>query len=183
MNQYLCHDFKSPRTDTSRRLPNSMRIVPVLFYVVILAASFFGVKDYLAVRRAADREMAAKARQTDLQAQKTALDAERANIEVQRKKGENIAQWVEGTRIVQPLAVAIARAVPAETDITSLVLERNSDVPTQLNMTLQIINGGLPEFAKIESSISRLNYRIFSPQQNKEGEAVEFRSMLVFQGE
>lgn len=183
MSQYLCHDFKSPRTDTSRRLPNSMRIVPVMFFVVILAATGFGVKDYLAVRKAGEREQAAIAREADLKAQKTALDAEMANIEKQRKKGENIAQWIEGTRIVQPVAVAIARAVPAETDITSLVLERNSDVPTQLNMTLQLMNGGLPEFAKIESSISRLNYRMFSPQQNKEGEAVEFRSLLVFQGE
>jgi len=183
MSSYLCHDFKSPRTDTSRRLPNSMRIVPVMFYVVIFAATGFGVKDYLAVRHAAEREQAATAKTADLKAKVDAINAEKATIETQRKKGENIAQWVEGTRIVQPVAVAIARAVPMETDITSLVLERNSDLPSQVNLTIQLLNGGIPEFAKIESSISRLNYRLFSPQQNKEGEVVEFRSLLVYQGE
>jgi hypothetical protein len=183
MNSYLCHDFKSPRTDTSRRLPNSMRLVPIMFYVVICAASGFGVKDFLAARKAGEREAEAIARATTLKAEVESINLEKANIEAQRRKGENIAQWIEGTRIVQPVAVAIARALPLETDITSLVLERNSDLPAQVNLTIQLLNGGIPEFAKIESSISRLNYRLFSPQQDKEGEGVEFRSLLVYQGE
>ena len=178
-----CHDFKSPRTDTSRRLPNSMRMVPFIFYGVVALATASGIRDLMAMRDADERIATANARKDDLNAQKAQLDVEAATIASQRSKGESIAQWVEGTRIVQPREVAIARAVPPEVDITSLVLERNAELPTQISLTLQLINGGIPEFAKIETSISRLNYRMFSPQQDKEGESVRFRSMLVYQNE
>ena len=183
MSQYLCHDFKTPRTDTSRRLPPSMRIVPVIFFAVLALGAASGVRDYLAMRKADEQTAAANARKEDLAAQKAQLDGEAANIALQRKRAENIAQWVEGTRIMQPLAVTIARAIPPETDITSLLIERNAELPSQLSLTMHLLNGGMPEFAKIESSISKLNYRMHSPQQDKQGEAVEFRSMLVYQNE
>jgi hypothetical protein len=183
MNQYLCHDFKSPRTDTSRRLPNSMRIVPVMFYTVVALAIASGVRDYLSMRRASEEIVVSNTERDSLLAKKTQLEAEVASVETQRTKGESVAKWVEGTRNIQPLAVAIARAMPAETDITNLVIERNSELPTQISLDVNLLNGGLAEFAKMEGDISRLNYRIHSPQQQKNGDSVNYKSMVVHQAE
>ncbi len=183
MSTYLCHDFKTPRTDGSKRLPNSMRIVPLIFYVVTALSGASAVRDVLAMNKADERVKIATDSKTELVAKKTKLDEEVTNIKNQQSKSESLAKWVEGTRIVQPLAVAISRAIPLETDITSLLLERNTELPGQMALTLNLTNGGMAEFAKIESSLARLNYRVHSPQQDKTGESVQLRSTLVFQNE
>ncbi|MBL9115986.1 MAG: hypothetical protein JNJ83_13345 [Verrucomicrobiaceae bacterium] len=183
MSNYLCHDFKSPRNDTSRRLPSSMRIVPIAFYTVLALAIASGVRDFVAIRKAGEEIIASNAKRDELLAKKTQLETEVANIETQRTKGESVAKWVEGTRIVQPLAVAIARAMPPETDVTNLVIERNSELPTQLTLSMDVLNGGMAEFSRMENALSRLNYRTHSPQQQKTGESVNYKSMIVYQSE
>jgi hypothetical protein len=183
MSNYLCHDFKTPRTDTSKRLPDSMRLVPIMFYAVLVLGIASGVRDYLAITKSEEQLASATVQKETLEAQKVQLDGELADVNTQKLKGEMIAQWVEGTRMIQPIVVAIARSMPQETDITSLVLERNPELPAQVSLTLKMLNGGMPEFGKVESSISKLNYRSHSPQQEKMDGGIQIRSMLVFQAE
>ena len=183
MSNYLCHDFKTPRTDTSKRLPDTMRLVPVMFYAVLVLGIASGVRDYLALTKSEKLISEATVRKETLEAQKLQLDGELSDVNKQKQKGEMIAQWVEGTRMIQPIVVAIARAMPQETDITSLILERNPELPAQVSLTLKMLNGGMPEFAKVESSISKLNYRSHSPQQEKMDGGMQIRSMLVHQAE
>ena len=52
---FICHDFKSPRTDMSRRLPGTMKVVPLLFYGVLSLTAYFGVRDVLDLK-SAERE-------------------------------------------------------------------------------------------------------------------------------
>jgi hypothetical protein len=183
MSTYLCHDFKTPRTDTSKRLPDTMRLVPIMFYAVLVLGVASGVRDYLALTKSEQQIADANIRKESLEAQKIQLDGELADINQQKLKGEMIAQWVEGTRTIQPIAVAIARAIPQETDITTLILERNPELPAQVSLTLKMLNGGMPEFTKVETSISKLNYRSHSPQQEKMQGGFQIRSMLVYQAE
>ena len=183
MSNYLCHDFKTPRTDTSKRLPDTMRLVPILFYAVATLGIASGIRDYLSIRKSEALIVDATSRKESLDSKKAQLDGELADIQKQRTKGEMIAQWAEGTRSIQPVAVAIARAMPQETDITNLRLERNEELPAQISLTLEMLNGTMAEFGKVESAISKLNYRSHSPQQDKKEGTTEIRSMLVYQAD
>ena len=181
MSQYLCHDFKTPRNDMSRRLPGSMRMVPVFFYVVAVATAFFVFNDMSSLRKAEEDRLAALARKEEYAAAKAQLDIEKTTIDADLFRAEAVAKWIEGTRVLQPITVAVARAVPLETNITELNLERSADLPAQVSMLVRLSNSTLAEVAKIESSINRLHYRSHSPSQAKQGDLIEFRSMLVWQ--
>ena len=180
MSQFLCHDFKTPRTDMSRRLPASMRMVPVMFYAVLLVSALMIVKDFTDLNRAKSDLAQSNARKDEAVAAKTKLLAEKDQIETEKFRAEGIAKWVEGTRVMQPISVAIARAMPPETNITELVLERNADFPDKVSMLLRLVNGGANEIEKVQKALERLHYRSHSPQQARQGDLMEFRSMLVW---
>lgn len=181
MSDFICHDFKTPRTDMSRRLPGTMRMVPVIFYVVTLLTGFFLVKDFRDLQDAEKRRLAATQEQAQITAEKTKLDEEKNKIDNELSRAQAVAKWVEGTRVLQPISVAIARAMPPETNITELSLERSADLPAQISMLVRLVNASAAEVPKIESAVNRLHYRTHSGQQAKQGDQVEFRSMLVWQ--
>lgn len=181
MTPYLCHDFKTPRTDTSKRLPPSFKLVPIALYLALVAGSYFMTMDWLAYKKAeADKQQAdvAKTQHEQVTEQKR---AEKVKLDAQTKKAEGVAKWVEGARNVQPLNVAIARSVPPEVRLADVSLERSDQMPANLSLTVRLKGGSPQEVAMIETSLSRLNYRSFSPQQSKDGEVIEYRSTLVRQ--
>ncbi len=181
MSEYICHDFKTPRTDTSKRLPNSFKMIPIAFYLALVGGAYFMTMDWLAYKRAQQDKVNfenVKKQHDDvaakMQEEKAALDAETA-------KAEAVAKWIEGARNLQPISVAIARAMPPEVRLSDFTLERSDQVPSNLTLALRINGGSAQEVGLIENSISRLNYRSYSPQQTKEGESIEYRSTLVRQ--
>lgn len=178
---YLCHDFKSPRPDSSRRLPQSYLLVPILFYVVLIGGTYLGVTSYLGYRSALQSRDQWTQVQTEHESARMKFEADRLELVKEKQKAEKLAQWVEGTRSLQPISVAIARALPPEITLAELSLERSSELPQQLGLTVLINNGTLEDVARIQSAVSQLNYRPFNSQQAKSGEALEYKSMLVWQ--
>lgn len=181
MSDFICHDFKTPRTDTSRRLPNSFKLVPAFFYVALIGGAYFMTTDWMAYKKAqqevADAEDIAK----NHKAVTKQMTAEKASLDAETQKAQELAKWMEGARSLQPISVAIARAMPPEVRLSDLVIERSSQIPSNLSLAVRINGGSATDVAQIENSITRLNYRSYSPQQSKEGEIVEFRSTLVRQ--
>ncbi len=104
-----------------------------------------------------------------------------AGILLESTKAEVLAKWVEGARNIQPLSVAIARAMPPEVRLSDLTLERSEQVPSNLSFGVKINGGSAIEVGLMETSLSRLQYRSYSPQQTKEGDVIEYRSTLVRQ--
>ncbi|HSJ04649.1 MAG: hypothetical protein ACAI34_00620 [Verrucomicrobium sp.] len=177
----VCHDFKSPRSDSSRRLPQTFIVVPILFYVVFLGGIYLGVTSYMGLRQARldrDEWTQVKAEQ-DMNRLK--FEAEKVGVLKEKWKAERLAQWVEGTRSIQPITVAIARALPPEITIGELSLERSVELPQQVGITVLINNGTLEDVARIQSAVAQLHYRPFNSQQAKAGEALEYKSTLVWQ--
>jgi hypothetical protein len=178
---FLCHDFKTPRTDMSRRLPGTMKVVPLLFYGVIAMSTFSGIRDIMDLKSADKDRLASVAQKAETDAAKAKLEGDKTKIQTDQYRGEGIAKWVEGTRSLQPATVAIARSVPPEVNINDLTLERSPDAPSQISLTLHMTNGGASELAKIEDNLRRLRYLSHSPQQQRQGELMEYRTMLVWQ--
>ncbi|WP_395752427.1 hypothetical protein [Prosthecobacter sp.] len=184
MNEYLCHDFKTPRTDTSRRLPSSFRAIPVIFYVALVGSAYVMTMDYFGYKRALKQKTDAEERQKVSEASTEAFRKEKGDLEAEATKAEKVAEWMEGARNIQPIAVKIARAVQADTRITQVALERNEQVPSNIALTIHL-NGSKvsTELAAIESALGQLLYRSYSPQQTKNGDVVEYHSTLVRQAD
>ncbi len=184
MNEYLCHDFKTPRVDTSRRLPSSFRAIPVIFYVALIGSAYVMTMDYFGYKHALKQKTDAEERTKLSEAQRDAFKAEKSELEAEAVKAEKVAQWMEGARNIQPIAVRIARAVQTETRITQVAIERSEQVPSNLALTIHL-NGSkvTSELAAIESALGQLYYRSYSPQQTKNGDVVEYHSTLVRQAE
>jgi hypothetical protein len=184
MSDYLCHDFKTPRTDTARRLPSSFRAIPAIFYVALVGSAYVMTMDYFNYKRALTQKNEAGERKKVSEEQRDALRTEKAGLESEATKAEKVAQWMEGARNIQPIAVKIARAVQTETRITQVALERSEQVPANLALTIHL-NGSKvsTELASIEAALGQLLYRSYSPQQTKNGDAVEYHSTLVRQAD
>ena len=184
MNEYLCHDFKTPRADTSRRLPSSFRAIPVVFYVALVGCAYVMTMDYFNYKAALKQKTDAEERQKISEGKSEALKNEKSSLEAEATKAEKVAQWMEGARNIQPIAVKIARAVQADTRITQVALERSEQVPANIALTIHLNGSKVSnELAAIESSLGQLLYRSYSPQQTKNGDVVEYHSTLVRQAE
>jgi len=181
MTDYICHDFKTPRNDTSKRLPNSFKLVPLAFYLSLIGGAYFMTMDWLAYKRAQQDKITAEAVTKEHEKVTKEMMDEKAALDSETAKAENVAKWVEGARNLQPIIVSIARAMPAEVRLSDMTIERSEQVPSNLSLALRINGGSATEVGLIESSISRLNYRSYSPQQSKNGDIIEYRSTLVRQ--
>lgn len=181
MSNYLCHDFKTPRTDTSRRLPNSFRVVPILFYVAIVASAYFVTMDVLGYR-SAQREKASFVQiKTEHEAEKKKYEDMTSDLDIESARANEVAKWIEGTRAMQPICVKIGRSVKTEARLSELVVERNEQLPNQLALTLKLANAEVTDVQQIQTGIEQLNYRSYSPQQSKQGDVIDYHSNLVWQ--
>lgn len=181
MSEYICHDFKTPRNDTSKRLPNSFKMVPVAFYLALVGGTYFMTMDYMAYKKAQEKKVQAEGVKAEHETVTKQLMDEKIGLDAETAKAENVAKWVEGARNLQPISVAISRAMPPEVRISDLTIERSEQVPSNLSLSVRINGGSATEVGLIESSISRLNYRSYSPQQTKDNDIIEYRSTLVRQ--
>ncbi len=181
MSDYICHDFKTPRNDTSKRLPDTFKAIPILFFLSLVGSAYFMTMDWMAYKQAQKDKLEAEARKTELDDAAKKLQDEKASLDSETTKAETLAKWMEGARNVQPISVAISRAMPPEVRLSDLTIERSEQVPANLALSLRINGGSASEVGLIETGLSRLQYRSVSPQQSKEGEVIEYRSTLVRQ--
>ena len=177
----LCHDFKTTRNDTSKRLPPVFMAVPILFYVILIGGIYVSATSYMRYRDAVQSRDQWQQYQTEQEEAKAKFETEKTMVMHEKWKAERLAQWIEGTRALQPISVAINRSVPPEISLAELALERSPELPQQINLNVRINNGTLDEVSKIQGAVSALNYRAYNSQQIKSGEALDYRTMLVWQ--
>jgi hypothetical protein len=184
MSEYLCHDFKTPRTDTARRLPDTFRFIPILFYVAMLGGGYMMTMDYLSYGKAKRDKQEADDRRKAFETERDGYNTELSTLETETAKAEVVAKWMEGARNMQPVVVKIARAVQQDTRLGELVLERSEEIPSNISMSLRVTGEKASnELLAIESSISQLQYRTYSPQQTRSEDVIEYRATLVRAGQ
>lgn len=180
MNTTVCHDIKTTRIDASKRLPSAFSIVPIVFYLALLIGGYVNVTSYLGYRKSTQDRDTWKQFQAEQQQAKEGFDAEKAGVFKEKNKAEKFAQWIEGTRSLQPISVAIARSLPPAVTIGEMALERSPEIPSQIILTMLINNGSLEELSKVQQGITTQNYRAYNSQQSKTGDMLEFHTMLVW---
>src|SRR5207253_651285 len=98
MNYVLCHDFKTPRPDASKRLPRLFVVVPIMFYVILLGGTYMSVTSYVSYRDALQRRDQWQQYQAGQDEAKAGLESQKAGVDYEKWKAEKLAQWIEGTR-------------------------------------------------------------------------------------
>jgi hypothetical protein len=180
MSDYLCHDFKSPRADASRRLPNSFRFIPIAFYLSVVAGIYIVTVDILSLRQAEQDRVSAEQLRIEHEETKEKLDSEKLMVDIERAKAEIVAKWVEGTRVLQPICVEAARAIRGEVRIAELALDRNAELPAQIDISMRLTGADSTHISSVENAFGKLNYRPYSPQQARTQDMIDYRSTLVF---
>lgn len=182
MSDYLCHDFKTPRTDTARRLPSTFRFIPIMFYVALVGGLYVMTMDYFTYKRSQREKAEAEAQQKTIEGERDGFKSELGKLEVDAAKGEVVARWMEGARNMQPIAVRIARAVRQDTRLGELSLARSDEVPSNITLAMRVTGDkSSSEITAIEGAIAQLQYRSYSPQQSKNEAtgSIDYKSTLV----
>lgn len=183
MSDYLCHDFKTPRTDTARRLPHTFRFIPIMFYIALVGGLYMMTMDYFTYKRAQKEKLEADEQRKVTESERDAFKSELTALEIDAAKGEIVARWMEGARNMQPIAVRLARAVKQDTRLGELSLTRSEEVPSNIALNLRLTSeNSSAEISAIEAALGQLQYRSYSPQISKlqeGGDTVDYKSTLV----
>lgn len=181
MSQYLCHDFKTPRSDSARRLPSAFALVPVLFYLSLIGGAYFNFTSYQSFSKATkDRDTWKQVTAQKTEAKAT-IERNMAGLMKEKARAEKLAQWIEGTRAMQPITVAVSRSLSPEITVGQLTMERSTELPAQITLTMTLNNGTVEDIARVHQGINALNYRPYNTQQSKNGEILEYHTMLIWQ--
>ena len=181
ITEHQIDDFKSDRKDIAPPLPAVLRLVPLVFYcsiaVAVILSSIFAIQFQLAVQKRENHKTAtaAVAVQTqDAKNQRTALEA-------QIKKATDIQSWVSSSRPLQPLILAITRSMGPRSSIVDLRLDRETDNPAQIKMSLSMGTDSTKQLDLTVEKIGELNYRAFAPTQTLARGELDYKATLVHQ--
>jgi hypothetical protein len=174
-------DFKSDRKDITPPLPVVLRLVPLLFYcsiaVAVILSSIFAIQFQLAVQKRDNH----KARTAALGSETQDARNQRAALEAQIKKATDIQSWVASSRPIQPLIVEITRSMAPRSSIVDLRLDRETDNPSQIKMSLSMGTDSTKQLDLTVEKIAALNYRAFSPTQTLGRGELDYKATLVHQ--
>jgi len=175
-------DFKTDRKGVSPPLPAYLRIVPILFYLSILASimlnGIFIIRYGQAGRGLEEATARNRQIQTDLQATKD----QRKDLEDQAKRASDIVSWVDAARPLQPLIVEIARSVGVDSTIAELRLDRDAENPVQIRLSLRLGSDTTKQLDLTLAKIADQQFRSFSPQQTVANGEIEYKATLMWQG-
>jgi hypothetical protein len=179
--EYLCHDIKTERKDVSGGLPQGLKVVPVLFYVTLVACSSLYCYFEMSRNRAAHELLRWREAGTKFNQEVASIAQERKVIETANTWANGVAKWLEGAHNLQPLLVALGRGVGADATISEVLMSRNSEIASQIQFTLKMNSATSQVLDRTLEGIRKLDFRAYSAQQQKEGESLDYNAILVFQ--
>lgn len=173
-------DFKTDRKGITPPLPIYLRLLPILFYLTIIATIILNGIFVLRLSQADRSRVAALKQESELQKQIASTKTERKELEDEAKKASDIVSWLDAARPLQPLVVAIARSIGAESSLQELHLDRDAENPAQIQISLRLNGEILRQLDAILAQIARLRFRSFSPQQSVDNGQITYKATLLW---
>lgn len=177
----VCHELKSDRKDICNGLPPALKLVPVLFYVSVAACSLAMIWFWVGIRSAKTQSSRWTAQTTHLKGQSANVAKQHGEIMALNAKATRVAEWMDGAHSLQPLSVGIARSVGSEASIAELLLTRNSEIPSQIKLSLKMDDVSSKILDSTLDSIRMNSFRPYSAQQTKKGHSLDYTATLVWQ--
>lgn len=174
-------DFKTERKDITPPLPIVLRLVPILFYCLIAVTIILSTIFFVQFRMAAQRRDMLLASASALNMAANDVRTQRTALELEITRATDVEAWVSGSRPIQPLVVAITRSLNERSSILSLRLDRDPELPSQLQMGLRLGTDTTEQLDFTLEKVAEQEYRAFSPQRTLGLGEVDFRATLVRQ--
>ena len=181
MDNGVCHDLKTERREVSNGLPQVLKIVPILFYLVLTLGTTLIMWFEYGHKNATTESEKWSSEAARLQASNAQIAKEHSDIEAMNDRAQVVAKWIEGSHNLQPLSVAISRSVGEESTIAELHLQRNSEIPSNIKLTLKMDGVTSSVFEKTLASFGTQGFRAYSADQNKNEDSVDYQAILVWQ--
>lgn len=177
---FIVQDIKTDRPNISGGLPPVYRLVPIAFYggtVLAILLNFYFYTSYRSFQR---DEKVWQGQIAEAQMQQESILQKQGQVTAESQAAEQVANWVEGARPVQPLTVTITRSMQANATIAELNMDRNPQMPAHLFMTLKINNAGSEQLEATLDSMAAIHYQTYSAQQVKAENAIDFQATLIW---
>jgi len=175
----IADDFKTDRKDITPPLPAILRLVPILFYLTVVSAMILCGLFLYQLKLANDNILAAKSGLAEAQAQVVTAAAERKQLEAQILRATDVQGWVEGSRPLQPLVVAVARSIGEEASLADLKIDRDEESPSNLNLAMRIGTSSATQLEETTDAIARENFRLLQPEQTLAEGQINYRATIV----
>lgn len=177
--QDVIHDLKTERQNVSAGLPAAYKLIPAAFYVVATASVFLSLYFYLSKKAYEATEAEMQIRLATAQSDAATLTAKQQAIVNEAKRAEAFAKWLEGSRPLQPVTVAIGRSMGKDSTVAELSLSRNPEIPAHTFMQLKVDGGGSSQIETTLDAIYALHYQTYSAQQVKGENTTDFQATLI----
>ena len=177
---YIIHDIKTERQNVSAGLPAGYELVPASFYLVATASLLLSLYFFLSKKAYESSESSMRARINEAQGLQSNFLAQQQGIANEAKQAEGIAQWLEGSRPLQPVAVTIGRSMSKDSTISELALNRDPSTPANTVMKLNIDGGGSEQVETARKALAALNYQIVNSDERKERNTIDFQGIIIY---
>jgi len=175
----IIHDLKTERQSVSAGLPSGYKLIPLAFYLVSVASIFLSLYFYLSKKAYEASEDQMQSRIASARSEESTLINGQQAIVDEAKKAEVFAKWLEGSRPLQPVTVAIGRSMGKDSTVAELALDRNPEIPAHTFMQLKIDGGGSEQIETTLDAIYALEYQTYSAQQVKGKDSTDFQATLI----
>lgn len=178
----VCHDLKTDRPDIGQPLPGILRLLPSVFVLSVVGAISLNALFFFQHRNAEQAKEEWKLKVAEETAKQKDITVKIEAIKDEERRANDVRDWVEGSRQLQPLAVAIARSMDVKGSIAELSLFREPSNPKQVKIGFKFDNGGQKQLDATLEAINRLGYRSYSANQTagKEG-SLDYQATLIWQ--
>jgi hypothetical protein len=175
----LIHDIKTERQNVSAGLPPAYKLAPAAFYAALAVSTLLSLYFYLSKKAYEANEASMQSRLQAAQTEEAGIIASQQAIVDEAKKAEAYAKWLEGSRPLQPVTVAVGRSMGKESTVAELSLTRNPEIPAHTLMQLKVDGGGGSQVETTLDAIYALNYQTYSAQQVKGPTSTDFQAILI----
>jgi len=109
------------------------------------------------------------------------VQADRTKLESSAKRASDFVSWIEGSRALQPLAVAIARSVDEKSSIPELAFDRDTENPTQIKLSLKLLTNDTRQLDRTLEAVERVDFRPYSARQTQGKGLIDYQATLLWQ--
>ena len=182
-NQFqTCHELKTDRPDIGQPLPRILALLPIAFVLTVIGAIALNALFFFQMRHSEQANEEWKLKVAEESAKQKEIVAKIEEIKDEERRANDVRDWVEGSRQIQPLAVSIARSMDVKSSIAELSLLRESENPNQIKLGFKFDNGGQKQLDATLEAVNSLGYRSYSANQTagKEG-SLDYHATLIWQ--
>jgi len=177
----VLHDLKTERGDIAPPLPPYLRIVPIAFYLGVVACIALSATFAFQLIRARAELAQWQQRTAQAREQLTRVQADRTKLEASAKRAADFVSWIEGSRALQPLVVAIARSVDEKSSIPELAFDRDTENPTQIKLSLKLLTNDARQLDRTLEAVEHADFRPYSARQTQSKGLIDYQATLLWQ--